>query len=55
MDGFITTERLTDSRSSQEFIGYAIKEGSCLFFLYYAGKKFRNLWKRMQNQNMANR
>ena len=43
MDGFITTERLTDSRSSQEFIGYAIKEGSCLFFLYYAGKKFQDL------------
>lgn len=41
MDGFITTERLTDSRSSQEFIGYAIKEGSCLFFLYYAGKKIQ--------------
>ena len=43
MDGFITTERLTDSRSSQEFIGYSIKEGSCLFFLYFAGKKIQKL------------
>ena len=41
MDGFITTERLTDSRNPQEFAGYAIKEGSCLFFLYYAGKKIQ--------------
>lgn len=55
MDGFITTERLTDSRSSQEFIGYAIKEGSCLFSYTMQVKKFRNLWKRMQNQNTANR
>lgn len=43
MDGFITTERLTDSRNMQEFIGYAIKEGSCLFFLYYAGRKIQEL------------
>ena len=43
MDGFITTERLTDSRNPQEFIGYAIKEGSCLFFLYYAGKKIQDM------------
>ena len=41
MDGFITLERLTDSRSTQEFIGYAIKEASCLCFLYYAGKKIQ--------------
>ncbi len=44
MDGFITTERLTDSRNPQEFIGYAIKEGSCLFFLYYAGKKIQEMF-----------
>ncbi len=43
MDGFITTERLTDSRNMQEFVGYAIKEGSCLFFLYYAGKKIQQI------------
>ena len=44
MDGFITTERLSDSRNPQEFIGYAIKEGSCLFFLYYAGKKIQDMF-----------
>lgn len=41
LDGFITTERLKDSRTSQEFVGYAIKEGSVLIFLYYAGKKIQ--------------
>lgn len=41
MDGFITTERLADSRTSQEFVGYAIKEASCLCFLYYAGRKIQ--------------
>ena len=43
MDGFITTERLADSRTPQEFTGYAIKEGSCLFFLYFAGKKIQQI------------
>lgn len=43
MDGFITTERLTDSRTSQEFVGYAIKEASCLCFLYYAGRKIQEM------------
>lgn len=41
LDGFITTERLADSRSSQELAGYAIKEGSSLLFLYYAGKQIQ--------------
>ena len=41
LDGFITTERLKDSRTSQEFAGYAIKEGSVSIFLYYAGKKIQ--------------
>jgi len=43
MDGFITTERLSDSRTSQEFVGYAIKEASCLCFLYYAGRKIQSM------------
>ena len=42
LDGAITTERLADSRSSQELAGYAIKEGSCLLFLYCVGKKIQN-------------
>lgn len=41
LDGFITTERLKDSRTPQEFAGYVIKEGSALLFLYYAGKKIQ--------------
>lgn len=43
LDGFITGERLKDSRSSQEFIGYAIKEASTLCFMYYAGGKIQEL------------
>lgn len=39
LDGFITGERLKDSRSPQEFIGYGIKEASTLCFMYYAGDK----------------
>ena len=34
LDGFITGERLKDSRSPQEFVGYGIKEASTLFFMY---------------------
>ena len=43
LDGFITGERLKDSRSPQEFVGYGIKEASTLFFMYYAGGKIQNL------------
>ena len=42
LDGAITAERLKDSRSKQEFIGYAIKEASILFFMYYAGGKIQD-------------
>ena len=41
LDGCITAERLADSRSKQEFMGYAIKEASILFFMYYAGGKYK--------------
>ena len=41
LDGAITTERLLDSRSPQECIGYAIKEASTLCFMYYAGVKIQ--------------
>ena len=49
LDGAITTERLADSRSKQEFIGYAIKEGSILFFMYYAGKKIQDYFEKRAN------
>lgn len=41
LDGFITGERLKDSRSPQEFFGYGIKEASTLCFMYYAGGKIQ--------------
>ena len=42
LDGGITTERLGKSRSPQEFMGYAIKEGGFLFFMYVLGQKIQN-------------
>lgn len=41
LDGAITGERLYDSRSPQEFMGYSIKEGLYLFFMYYAGNRIQ--------------
>lgn len=43
LDGCITGERLKDSRSKQEFVGYAIKESAILFFMYYAGGKIQDM------------
>ena len=52
MDGAITSERLYDSRSPQEFTGYAIREGLYLFFMYYMGNKIQSLLeKRAHNKN----
>lgn len=51
LDGFITGARLKDSRSPQEFIGYAIKEAFTLCFMYYAGDKIQKyLEKRAQKK-----
>ena len=41
-DAGITSERLGKSRSPQEFMGYAIKEGGFWIFMYYLGKKIQN-------------
>ena len=41
LDGGITTERIVDSRGSQERWGYVLKEGSFLFFMYYFGDKLQ--------------
>ena len=38
VDGTITTERLSFSRNTQEFVGYAIKEGAFWAFMYLASK-----------------
>ena len=37
VDGVITGERLSHSRNPQDFMGYAIKEGSFWAFMYLAG------------------
>ena len=43
LEGAITATRLKDSRSPQEFIGYAIKEAAAWTFLYFAGAKIQNM------------
>ncbi len=50
LDGCITGERLKDSRSTQEFIGYAIKEASTLCFMYYAGGKIQEWLEKRANE-----
>ncbi len=50
MDGAITTERLVDSRTPQEFTGYAIKEASLLLMLYYVGGKIQELCEKYANK-----
>ena len=50
LDGCITAERLKDSRTEQEFIGYAIKEASILTFLYYADNKIRKIMENRANK-----
>jgi len=42
LDGAITGERLKDSRSPQEFIGYGIKEAATLSFMYIVGDKIQD-------------
>ena len=55
LDGAITTERLADSRSPQEFVGYGIKEASTLCFMYYAGEKIQKaLEKRAMKKHSKN-
>ena len=43
VDGAITAERLSASRSSQEFIGYSIKEAFSIMFLYFIGGKVQQM------------
>lgn len=42
LDGGITTQRLANSRSLQEFIGYTIKEAGFLYFMYALGEKVQS-------------
>ena len=52
VDGAITTERLTKSRSPQDFIGYTIKEGGFWFFVYFASKKLQNFFENRSKLNI---
>ncbi|MCI1273835.1 MAG: hypothetical protein LKG27_05320 [Clostridiaceae bacterium] len=41
VDGAITTERLTQARNKQDFMGYVIKEGAFWGFVYFAGQRIQ--------------
>lgn len=57
LDAGITGERLGKSRSPQEFMGYAIKEGGFLFFMYVLGQKIQNHFEKVadnkHNKNIS--
>lgn len=42
IDGGITTQRLAESRNPQDLIGYTIKEGGFLAFMYFLGPKVQS-------------
>ena len=50
LDAGITGERLGKSRSPQEFVGYAIKEGGFLFFMYVLGQKIQNHFEKVADK-----
>ncbi|MCM1265606.1 MAG: hypothetical protein NC200_05340 [Candidatus Gastranaerophilales bacterium] len=50
LDVGITSERLGKSRSPQEVMGYAIKEGGFLFFMYIMGKKIQNHFEKVADK-----
>lgn len=50
MDAGITSQRLIKSRSPQECIGYAIKEGGFLFFMYVLGKKVQQHFEKVADK-----
>ena len=50
LDGSITAERLGHSRNKQDFVGYAIKEGTFWTFMYFASKPIQKfLEKRVES------
>lgn len=51
IDGGITTERLVDSRSPQDFLGYAIKEGGFWAFVYFASEIIQSRIEKKSAQN----
>ncbi len=57
LDAGISSERILDSRGTQERIGYIFKEGSFFFFMYYFGKvlqdKLENRAKKVYNKTIG--
>lgn len=51
IDGGITTERLAESRNLQDFIGYVIKEGGFLTFMYFAGPAIQKYFEKKAAKN----
>ena len=50
LDAGITSERLGKARSPQEVMGYAIKEGGFLFFMYFMGQKIQNHFEKVADK-----
>ena len=57
LEGSITGSRLAKSRNKQELIGYAIKEGGFLAFMYVVGQQIQNVFEKITdkkyNKNIA--
>lgn len=52
LDGCIATERLSNSRSPQEFTGYLIKEGLFFAFMYLIGGQIQNTMESRANNKL---
>jgi len=50
VDGGITTERLTESRNPQDFLGYVVKEGSFWAFMYIVGPKIQKHFEKVSKK-----
>lgn len=53
LDASITGERLAHSRNKQDFMGYAIKEGTFWTFMYFASKPIQNFLEKYIENNKA--
>lgn len=51
LDASITTERLSNSRNKQEFVGYTIKEGTFWAFMYFASKPIQKFFEKSVENN----
>ncbi len=51
VDASISGERLLKSKNKQELTGYAIKEGSFWFFMYFAGAQIKKMLEKISLKN----